>query len=247
MKPEPSELVLCGARSLLPPPLAPGPRRFLQKSSKNSSNGEPGGSCGIAPRPSPLASMVCEVEMLTTASMTFSATSAMPSGPRASAGTETSAPVAPRQIAARNGRRRWLRARVAAVISASLQARDLIFRTSQCARTGWRRKHIASALLRHKSRQYGEKPTVMRDRLYASRPAPQTWRRTAQIRISPVAAELLATTRRILSGVASALFMALRIDAGLAANNNPSNTNRMPTPMRKSANAMDLIGLEPPV
>ena len=28
------------------------PRRFLKKSSKNSSNGEPGGSCGIAPLPS---------------------------------------------------------------------------------------------------------------------------------------------------------------------------------------------------
>ena len=89
MKPEPSELVLCGCRS---PPLPPGPpRRFLKKSSKNSSNGEPGGSCGIAPLPSPpppLASTVCEVEMLTTASITFSATSAMPSGPRASAGAE---------------------------------------------------------------------------------------------------------------------------------------------------------------
>ena len=34
---------------------------------------------------------------------------------------------------------------------------------------------------------------------------------------------------------------------GLAANIKPSSTNRMPKPMRKSANAMDLIGLEPPV
>src|SRR5665213_4486315 len=53
--------------------------------------------------------------------------------------------------------------------------------------------------------------------------------------------------RRILSGVASALFIARRIQAGLAANIRPSSTNRTPTPMRKSANAMDLIGLEPPV
>ena len=75
----------------LEPPPGP-PRRFLKKSSKNSSNGEPGGNCGIAPLPSPpppLASTVCEVEMLTTASITFSATSAMPSGPRAKAGADT--------------------------------------------------------------------------------------------------------------------------------------------------------------
>src|ERR1700682_5384580 len=57
----------------------------------------------------------------------------------------------------------------------------------------------------------------------------------------------MPTTRRMLSGVAIALFMARRIQAGLAANSRPSSTNRMPTPMRKSANAMDLIGLKPPV
>src|SRR3954467_8135600 len=51
----------------------------------------------------------------------------------------------------------------------------------------------------------------------------------------------------MLSGVSSALFMARRIQAGLAANIRPSSTNRMPKPMRKSANAMDLIGLKPPV
>src|SRR4051794_28038188 len=50
----------------------------------------------------------------------------------------------------------------------------------------------------------------------------------------------------MLSGVASALFMARRIHEGLAANNRPSITNRIPKPMRKSANAMDLIGLKPP-
>src|SRR5258708_36906025 len=57
----------------------------------------------------------------------------------------------------------------------------------------------------------------------------------------------MPTTRRILSGVASALVMARRIQAGLAANIRPSSTNRIPTPMRKSVNAMDLIGWQPPV
>src|ERR1700694_1019148 len=56
----------------------------------------------------------------------------------------------------------------------------------------------------------------------------------------------MPTPRRMLSGIASALFMARRIQAGLAANINPSSTNRIPTPMRKSTNAMDLIGSKPP-
>src|SRR5215212_7399886 len=128
MKPEPSELVLRGCSSpFLSPPLSPplepppGPRRFLKKSSKNSSNGEPGGSCGTTPLPSPpplLASTVCEVEILTTASTTFSATSAMPSGPRASAGAAMSTLAAPTQIAVSSGRTRWLRTGIAPVISA---------------------------------------------------------------------------------------------------------------------------------
>ena len=63
----------------------PWPRRFLKNSSKNSSNGEPGGSCGIGAA-LPRASTFCEVEILTTASITCSATSAMFSGPRACAG-----------------------------------------------------------------------------------------------------------------------------------------------------------------
>src|SRR6478752_7784423 len=115
MKPEPSEVVLCGCTS---PPPGP-PCRFLKKSSKNSSNGEPGGNFGIAPLSvGPfLASTVCEVEMLTTASITFSATSAMPSGPRAKAGGVHARLAAPRQIAANQGRRRRVRAGIAAVIS----------------------------------------------------------------------------------------------------------------------------------
>src|ERR1700733_11218972 len=80
-KPEPSELTRRGAWSGLSPP--PCPRRFLKNSSKNSSIGEPGGRSGM---PVTRASTFCEVEMLTTASITCSATSAMFSGPRAAAG-----------------------------------------------------------------------------------------------------------------------------------------------------------------
>ena len=80
MKPEPSELTRRGVGVSSPP--CP-PRRFLKNSSKKSSNGEPGGSCGIALL---RMSTVCLVEMLTTASITVSATSEMFSGPRAAAG-----------------------------------------------------------------------------------------------------------------------------------------------------------------
>ena len=80
-------------RGVSPPFGSPWPRRFLKNSSKNSSNGEPGGrfgpgrASGPCPGPwrddGPPAVTVCEVEMLTTASITASATSAMLSGPRA--------------------------------------------------------------------------------------------------------------------------------------------------------------------
>ncbi|MGY3104639.1 hypothetical protein ACVW0I_006218 [Bradyrhizobium sp. LM6.11] len=116
MKPLPSELVLRGAGLFSPPLLPPpGPLRFLKKSSKNSSKGEPGGSCGMALLPPPpLASTVCEVEMLTTASITFSATSAMPSGPRAEAGVPNAlkAPTA----SAASPKRKRVGAMMAAVI-----------------------------------------------------------------------------------------------------------------------------------
>ena len=60
------------------------PRR-LKNSSKNSSNGEPGGSCGVCCAGGVVrlraVSIFCEVEMLTTASITRSATSATESGP----------------------------------------------------------------------------------------------------------------------------------------------------------------------
>src|SRR5690349_4290242 len=108
MKPEPSELTRRGERlgALSSPPW---PRRFLKNSSKNSSNGEPGGSCGTAccPPLPPRASTFCEVEMLTTESITFSATSAMFSGPRAKVGVEsTGSAIAAAAIADRAGCRR---------------------------------------------------------------------------------------------------------------------------------------------
>src|SRR5262249_12340447 len=74
----------------------------------------------------------------------------------------------------------------------------------------------------------------------------QIGRRTTQIRIRPTTAEPMPTARRILSGIDSALFIARRIQTGPAANINPSNTNSRAIPMRKSANARDLIGRQPP-
>ena len=124
MKPEPSELVLRGCNSpLRSPPLGAPPRRFLKKSSKNSSNGEPGGSCGIASLlpPPPLASTFCEVEMLTTESITFSAMSAMPSGPRALTGAVASMLAALNEMAIPIRRRRLVKAGLAPVMSACLQ------------------------------------------------------------------------------------------------------------------------------
>src|SRR5215207_6765223 len=125
MKPEPSELVLRGdcISPLLSPPFGEPPRRFLKKSSKNSSNGDPGGNCGIAslPPPPPLASTLCDVEILTTESITFSAMSAMPSGPRALAGTDTSRLAALNEIAIPIRRRQRLKAGLAPVMSARLQ------------------------------------------------------------------------------------------------------------------------------
>src|SRR6478672_1109118 len=169
IKPEPSELVLrgCSSPPLSPPlELPPGPpRRFLKKSSKNSSNGEPGGNCGIAPPPSPpppLASTVCDVEMLTTASITFSAISAIPSGPRAKAGADNGAdirmPAAPRQIAASKGRRRWFKAGIAPVISGLFLRKAGGIWGPQCARTGLRRKHLNRTFRSHQWGRLRQKP-----------------------------------------------------------------------------------------
>src|SRR5258705_4331325 len=62
--------------------------------------------------------------MLTTASITFSAISAMPSGPRANAGAVANTLAAPIVIAAPRRRRRRLRAGLAPVISAYLQGKS---------------------------------------------------------------------------------------------------------------------------
>ncbi|CCE12011.1 hypothetical protein BRAS3843_900046 [Bradyrhizobium sp. STM 3843] len=78
-------------------------------------------------------------------------------------------------------------------------------------------------------------------------PTYQIGRRATQIRIRPATAEPIPTTRSTLSGVVNALFIALRIHSGLAANISPSSTNRIPRPMRKSVNANDLIVPRPPV
>jgi len=67
--PEPSELCLRSGR----------PLPFLKKSSNSSSNGEPFGTFGSGAPDEPLT--VCVVEMLTTASSSFSASGAMLSGP----------------------------------------------------------------------------------------------------------------------------------------------------------------------
>ncbi len=100
-KPEPSDDTRRG--------VLPSPRR-LKNSSKNSSNGEPGGTCGTcACLPE---STVCEVEMLTTASTTFSTVSATESGPLAEAATPMpavpSASPSERVIAAAGRPRRWM-------------------------------------------------------------------------------------------------------------------------------------------
>src|SRR5919199_76118 len=75
-KPEPSELTRRGR--------SPGRPWRLKKSSKNSSKGDPGGTCGPALlRDCPTD---CDVEMFTTAPTRPSARSASDSGPRAEAG-----------------------------------------------------------------------------------------------------------------------------------------------------------------
>ena len=134
MNPEPSELVLRRCISpLLSPSLGAPPRRFLKKSSKNSSNGEPGGNCGIASLlpPPPLASTFCEVEMLTTESITLSAMSAMPSGPRALTGAAASRPAALNAMAIPITRRRLVKAGLAPIMSSCLQKGSRLL--PQCA------------------------------------------------------------------------------------------------------------------
>src|SRR6516162_9317098 len=100
MKPEPSELTRRGPRSRFCG--SPWLRR-LKKSLNSSSNCGSFGSCGIGEL---RVSTFCEVEMLTTASITFSATSAMLSGPRAQPGADkTGRTIAPAAMEPKTGRR----------------------------------------------------------------------------------------------------------------------------------------------
>src|SRR5947209_19347991 len=87
MKPEPSELTRRGPRSRFCG--SPWPRR-LKKSLNSSSNCGSLGNCGIGEL---RVSTFCEVEILTTASITLSEMSAMVSGPRAADEVESAGKV----------------------------------------------------------------------------------------------------------------------------------------------------------
>src|SRR5436305_1167486 len=103
-KPEPSELTRRGVRFWFG--LSPGPRRFLKNSSKNSSNGDPGGTWDWGALGFGRLVTVCDVEIFTTASMTASATSAILSGPRwAASGGVTDSPITTAATVASAGRR----------------------------------------------------------------------------------------------------------------------------------------------
>lgn len=73
----------------------------------------------------------------------------------------------------------------------------------------------------------------------------QVYRLTKKISNKPPTAEMMPASRNTLSGEASALFMARRIQPGKPRNRMPSNTSRIPKPMRKSVNAMDPTGSTP--
>src|SRR5712691_3924570 len=116
MKPEPSELTRRGGWLVpcwLPPP--PWPRR-LKKSRNSSSNCGSLGSCGGC-WAWLRASTFCEVEMLTTASITCSATSAILSGPRASEGDVSAGRTSAEKATAANAGLRTCRVNRASVPS----------------------------------------------------------------------------------------------------------------------------------
>src|ERR1700738_3204988 len=98
MKPDPSEWTRRGPGF----GESPCPRR-LKKSLNSSSSCGSFGSCGIGEL---RVSTFCEVEMFTTASITFSATSAMLSGPRAKLGVDKAgSTIAPAAMEHKTGRR----------------------------------------------------------------------------------------------------------------------------------------------
>ena len=192
----------------------------------------------------PLASTFCEVEMLTTESITFSAMSAIPSGPRALTGAAVASMLAALNAMAIPIRhRRLVKAGLAPVMSACLQRGRISLHTAPERVQG---ASICASHFRKKLVSGGSR-FRWRHRYLWPLPWSRRYRRTNQISNNPTTADPIPTIRKILSGVASALFMARRIQAGLAANIRPSSTNRIPRPMRKSANAMDLIGRHPPL
>src|SRR5436309_10845024 len=97
--------------------------------------------------------------MLTTASITFSAMSAMPSGPRAEAGTEIRMVAAPRQTAAAQGRKRWLKAGIAPVMSILSPGKATKFELHSAPEPGNGASIGAEAILPIARPDYGEKQT----------------------------------------------------------------------------------------
>src|SRR4029077_10924728 len=128
-KPEPSELTRRGPRSRFCGSFWP---RRLKKSLNSSSSCGSLGNCGIGVL---RASTFCEVEILTTASITRSATSEMPSGPRANDDVESAGKtIAAAATVARAGRR-TCRANWARVPSMDVTAPELVD-ARHCSRPG---------------------------------------------------------------------------------------------------------------
>ena len=122
MKPEPSELVLRGGciSRFLSLPFGPPPLRFLKKVVEELLYGEPGCNCGIASLRAALGPTLCEGEILTTESITFSAMRRMPSA-RARWPVPTQQAGGTERDAIPIRRRRRLKAGLAPVMSAGLQ------------------------------------------------------------------------------------------------------------------------------
>jgi hypothetical protein len=103
-------------------PLGDPPRRFLKKSSKNSRTASLAAIAASPPAAAPALGLhALRSRDVDDGSITFSAMSAMPSGPRALAGTDASKLAALNEIAIPIRRRRRLKAGLAPVMSACLQ------------------------------------------------------------------------------------------------------------------------------
>ncbi len=132
MKPEPSD----GERgdgkagAPLPPPSPQLPSRSPKKSWKNSSKGVPRPASALGP----CGAALCDVAMLTTAGVSFSASSEKPSGPRAAAGALHNASASAAAI--RTGRWAGCIDPLGMSISPSPAA-------ARCPRTNSRRQHTS--------------------------------------------------------------------------------------------------------